>query len=284
MLRVRPDEQDAPAADGLRAGMTVSGVSRNNRVVQRQPQRFGAFWRSYDFNSSKGTGNMFKDPINLHPNGGEMIFNLPNGLQGYFVTNAIGTRLEEAPTGIVTDKFAEDKTVRNGLSCMRCHDQGIKGFHDNIRQAIDQLPTTASRDNGIDPREVRHFYPEQKQMDRLVDSDAHRFNAAMTAVLGHKQEQEPITPVSRQFLDAPLQLHTAAAELGLPDTRRSDQFFQRPRQAWVWCRWPAAAWCAAIRGKIISTRWCAELANRCRLFRSMACIAPIILPALRRTT
>jgi serine/threonine-protein kinase len=225
MLRVRPDEQDAPAADGLRAGMTVSGVSRNNRVVQRQPQRFGAFWRSYDFNSSKGTGNMFKDPINLHPNGGEMIFNLPNGLQAYFVTNAVGTRLEEAPTGIVTDKFAEDKTVRNGLSCMRCHDQGIKGFHDNLRQAIDQLPTTASRDNGIDPREVRHFYPEQKQMDRLIDSDAHRFNAAMTAVLGHKQEQEPITPVSRQFLDAPLQLHSAAAELGLPDTRRLTDFF-----------------------------------------------------------
>ena len=143
---------------------TVCGPHDSVGRIAQQPrcataaQRFGELWRSYDFNSSKGTGNMFKDPMNLHPNGGEMIFNLPNGLQGYFVTNAIGTRVQEAPTGIVTDKFAEDKTVRNGLSCMRCHDQGIKGFRDNIRQAIDQLFTTKGRDAGIDPREIRHFF------------------------------------------------------------------------------------------------------------------------------
>ena len=64
-------------------------------------------------------------------------------------------------------------------------------------------------------------------MDKLVDNDAHRFNAAMTAVLGRKQEQEPITPVSRQFLEARLQLHTAAAELGFPDTTYLTKSFSR---------------------------------------------------------
>jgi mono/diheme cytochrome c family protein len=223
LLDVRPDyAHDQPPSDAQRAGMTVSGVSRNNRVVQRQRGKYGAFWRSFDFAGSKGTGNMFKDPINLHPNGGEMIFNLPNGLQGYFVTNGLGKRLEAAPTEIVTDKFAEDKTVRDGLSCMRCHDQGIKGFRDTIRQAVEELPPSA----GINKRDVRQFYPEQKQMDRFVDHDAQRFVTALTSALGHAQQQEPITPVTRQFLDAPLQITTAAAELGYGDTSELSSFFK----------------------------------------------------------
>lgn len=72
----------------VRAGMTVSGVSRNNRVVERHPTGHGAYWKSHDFRSSKGVENIFRNPLDFQPSGGEMIFNLPNGLQGYFVTNA----------------------------------------------------------------------------------------------------------------------------------------------------------------------------------------------------
>ena len=146
MLRVRPD-RTRRAGRGRSAGRhdSVGRIAQQPRCATAAATVRRDYWRSYDFNSSKGTGNMFKDPINLHPNGGEMIFNLPNGLQGYFVTNAIGTRLEEAPTGIVTDKFAEDKTVRNGLSCMRCHDQGIKGFRDkSARRSISYFQRRAA--------------------------------------------------------------------------------------------------------------------------------------------
>ena len=48
-----------------RAGMAVSGVSRNNRVVERHPLRTGAYWKSFDFRSSKGRANIFTDPIHL---------------------------------------------------------------------------------------------------------------------------------------------------------------------------------------------------------------------------
>ncbi|HET6879265.1 MAG TPA: c-type cytochrome domain-containing protein, partial [Pirellulales bacterium] len=107
----------ANVADGLakRAGMAVSGVSRNNRVVERHPSKHGAFWQSFDFRSSKGRENIFQDPLRLHPTGGEMLFNLPNGLQGYYLATGEGRYLDSAPTDIVTDKFAENKTVRNGL-------------------------------------------------------------------------------------------------------------------------------------------------------------------------
>ena len=62
-----------------RAGMTVSGVSQNNRVVERHPSRYGSYWKSYDFETSKGRQNMFVDPMHFDFAGGEMIFNLPNG-------------------------------------------------------------------------------------------------------------------------------------------------------------------------------------------------------------
>jgi serine/threonine-protein kinase len=222
MFGVRQDQHDEPPPDARRSGMTVSGVSRNNRVVQHQQSKFGFFWRSFDFAGSKGIGNMFKDPIILHPTGGEMIFSLPNGLQGYFVTNGVGRRLEAAPTEIVTDKFAEDKTVRNGLSCMRCHDQGMKGFKDTVRDAINRLPGSAP---GLDLREIRRIYPEQKLMDQLLSRDGDRFMNSVTAALGHPQDQEPITPVSRRFIDGPLQLTTAAAELEHQDVKQLEYFF-----------------------------------------------------------
>ena len=63
---------------------------------------------------------MFLVPVHLNATGGEMIFNLPNGLQGYFVALANGRRIDEAPNSIVTDKFAADKTVRNGLAWPAC--------------------------------------------------------------------------------------------------------------------------------------------------------------------
>ena len=84
-----------------RAGVTDSGVSKNNRVVERLTGRQTPyFWKSYDFSSSRGPQNMFRDPVDLHRAGGEMVWGLPNGLQAYFVVNQRGERIEAAPTAI----------------------------------------------------------------------------------------------------------------------------------------------------------------------------------------
>jgi serine/threonine-protein kinase len=208
-----------------RAGMAVSGVSRNNRVVERHPSRYGAYWKSFDFRTSKGRENMFKDPIDLSPAGGEMVFNLPNGLQGYFVTDGKGERVDFAPTEVVTDKFAEDKTVRNGLACMRCHDQGMKDFVDAVRPALLKLPGSP----GFDKRQALKLYPEKKEMDKYLAGDAARFLKAMTRVLGKAQGREPLVPVSQRFLDRALHLSAAAGELGYPDGVGLAAVFRVPR-------------------------------------------------------
>ena len=93
-----------------RGAVILSGVSRNNRAAERYSSSHGAYWKSIDYASNKGDENIFRDPVNLHGVGGEMIFNLPNGLQGYYLADAAGRRIDAGPTAIVTDKFAEDKS------------------------------------------------------------------------------------------------------------------------------------------------------------------------------
>jgi serine/threonine-protein kinase len=225
-LKVKADDNIRNGV-ARRAGMTVSGVSRNNRVVERHPLAGGAYWKSFDFRSSKGRENMFADPINLNPSGGELIFTLPNGLQGYYVADAKGVRIELAPTDIVTDKIAEDKTVRNGLSCIRCHDAGMKTFSDRVRPALLQLPGKP----GFDKRAALDLYPEEAEMEKLLKDDGSRFLEAMKKVLGKEQAGEPLTPVSKRFLDGALSLPEVAAELGLAKPDGLEAAFRMPNFA-----------------------------------------------------
>ncbi|WP_162136292.1 c-type cytochrome domain-containing protein [Zavarzinella formosa] len=207
-----------------RAGMTVSGVSHNNRVVERHNSRHGYYWKSFDFKSNRGPENMFKDPIDFKESGGEMLFSLPNGLNGYYVADNKGNRLEFAPTEIVVDKFAEDKTVRNGLSCIRCHDNGIKGFVDNVRPALLNLPGVAA----FDKREALLLYPEQKMMNEHLKEDTTRFTDAMRKLFGKPATREPLIPVSHRYADNPLTLTMAAGELGLTESADLRAIFRSP--------------------------------------------------------
>ena len=84
--------RDAPGIDVWRAGFNNSGVSNNNRMVERHASQHGAYWKSYDFAGSVGTQNIFNYPLDFTHDGGEAIFNLPNGLQGYYLVNASGFR------------------------------------------------------------------------------------------------------------------------------------------------------------------------------------------------
>ena len=48
---------NAPGVRVWRAGTNNSGVSNNNRVIERHTSRYGAYWKSYDFAGSVGTQN-----------------------------------------------------------------------------------------------------------------------------------------------------------------------------------------------------------------------------------
>jgi mono/diheme cytochrome c family protein len=220
-------DADADVANfrAVRGGMINSGVSRNNRAVERHVTGFGAYWKSADFKSSSEKENLLADPIKLHPTGGEMIFNLPNGLQAYFVANGKGQRVDAAPTEIVTDRLANDKIVRNGLSCIRCHDAGMQPVTDVVRSIVAPLANTAD----FDRRDVLRLYGPQDRLDKLLAADGKRFQTAMEKVLGHAVASDPLTPVSQHFLYNRVTLAEASAELGLAEPRGLKELFRLPQ-------------------------------------------------------
>ncbi len=202
----------------VRAGMTTSGVSSNNRVIERHVTKYGYLWKSFDFQTSQGPDNIFTDLVNLKPAGGEMIFTLPNGLQGYYVTDAVGNRIDSAPVEIVSDRNAADKIVRNGLSCMRCHEQGMIPAVDVVRPTVQRLDVQSAA--GMNAEAVLKLYPEQSTLDSFYKQDTERFMQAMELLLGRplaKTNDEPIRDVTKQFLDDPLGLPGVGSEMGLSD-------------------------------------------------------------------
>lgn len=226
--------------DIARAGFGTSGVSRQNRLVERhQMPRGGAYWISYDFKPRKARGDLLRFPLgprfdgNPHQrqafdqDGGEIIFNVPNGLQGYMLILADGTRLDgPAPADVVFDSNAVTGTpaIFNGISCMHCHKHGmITKFRDEIRGAQSVRGQLAD--------EVERLYPKPEQMDRLVKEDQQRFLAALEKTIGPflqveddakrpiTEFPEPVRRVAAMYL-ADLGPNEVALELGFESPKQ----------------------------------------------------------------
>ena len=200
---------NAPGVDVWRAGFNNSGVSNHNRVVERHTSRYGAYWKSYDFAGSVGTQNILTHPLSFTPDGGEAIFNLPNGLQGYYITNASGFRLDAAPTDIVSNPAASDPKVRNGLSCFGCHAEGMKRFEDEVRSVIESNAAPA-----YNKAHALRLYVEQSEMDALLQGDMDTYKEALTETGGAVDDIEPISRFHEVF-QGPVDAAYAAAVVGL---------------------------------------------------------------------
>ena len=214
------NRRDAPGVRVWRAGFNNSGVSNNNRMVERHAFRDGAYWKSYDFAGSVGTQNIFNHPLNFTHDGGEVIFNLPNGLQGYYLVNASGFRLDAAPIDIVSNPAASDPTVRNGISCFGCHTEGMKTFEDQVRSVIE---------NNINPTydkaQALRLYVEQSKMDALLGEDMERYRVALAKTGGAVDDIEPIQRFHEVFQGS-VDVAYAAAVVGL----ETEAFLEKIRE------------------------------------------------------
>ena len=211
---------NAPGVRVWRAGFNNSGVSTNNRVVERHTSRYGAYWKSYDFAGSVGTQNIFTHPLNFNHDGGEAIFNLPNGLQGYYLANSSGFRLDEAPINIVSNPAASDPTVRNGLSCIGCHTEGMKTFEDQVRSVIESNPNPP-----YNKAQALRLYVDKSDMDARVGVDMERYREALEATGGAVGGVEPISRFHETFHGA-VDAAYAAAVVGL----ETQTFLERVRE------------------------------------------------------
>ncbi|MCI0455624.1 MAG: hypothetical protein L0Z62_01425 [Gemmataceae bacterium] len=221
----------------VRAGFTKSGVSGQNRLVERHAAVYGAYWKSYDFKSNDGRGNLFRFPLGPlfhdHPferlafdhDGGEIIFNLPNGLQGYLLVDGKDRRIDAGPIEVVSDgkKTSGTPAIVNGLSCMACHQHGmIREFTDTVR--------TGAGVAGSARDKVRELYVLPEEMNQLLQKDEDRFVRALDGAVAPflkgdgsrdiRSLPEPISAIARWYLLQELGALEAAHELGEPDPKR----------------------------------------------------------------
>lgn len=214
--------------DTLRAGFLKSGVSQGNRLIERLPLPDGGYyWRSYDFDpnrQSRRGGDLFKAPLGpikagltkdgnlaFSHDGGELIFSLPNGLQGYMLVDAKGKRLLKAPLNVVTDSKRQDSLIINGISCMQCHVNGM--VTTNVKDEVRSHAAGLKLDPA-DKATIERLYDNTK-LDKFFAQDTTHFNAAQ-AKCGYTGGPEPVGLLYYKFRGT-MGTHQLAAEIGIDD-------------------------------------------------------------------
>ncbi|MBI3408552.1 MAG: tetratricopeptide repeat protein [Planctomycetes bacterium] len=201
-----------------RAGFNSSGVSRNNRLIERHESGATVYWKSYDFGGNTGKQNLFARPLgpgdddaSFVQDGGEIIFSLPNGLQAYFLVDAKGQRIDKGPTAIVSDPRRPDRAVENGLSCISCHSRGIIEKADQIRAHVLKSPKAFSQ-TALDT--ILALYPPPERLTAVMRADAKRFQDAVAQTGAPLSATEPIAALAARF-ETELDLPLVAAEAGV---------------------------------------------------------------------
>ena len=226
----------------MRAGFQYSGVSGANRLIERHElgSHQGAYWVSYDFTplSAERTHDLTLAPLgpveagltddhehSFNHDGGEMIYHLPNGLQGYMLTTNKGVRLDRAPIEIVQDDNRQDKVILNGISCMACHDKGVKPpikvtdlskrtlatMEDEVRPLVEAAGILDFKESNL----LKKLYPEPAVLQAAIKEDFERFTKAeMEATGGRSGAAEPILGLYKEFRGA-VTARKLAAEFGM---------------------------------------------------------------------
>jgi hypothetical protein len=206
-----------------RAGFNGSGVSRNNRLLERHKSGYGYYWKSYDFAGNAERKNLFEYPLGpgsgkdeFEHDGGEIIFSLPNGLQGYFLADAEGHRLDKGPVAIVSDPKRPDRAVENGLSCMSCHARGLISKDDQVGAHAIANKTAFDETR---QKVILALYKPKDEFQGLIDRDAKLFQEVVNQSLGKPKEAalpvtEPVAALASLF-EQELDKTMLAAEAGL---------------------------------------------------------------------
>ncbi len=210
----------------LRSGFKNSGVSSQNRMMERHSQSNGlGYWISYDFARLDAIENIFSNPLgpqqlntakSFQHDGGEIIFQLSNGMFGYRLVNAAGDILDKGPTSIVKQNDAPSQflsAIVNGVSCMNCHGAGLLYKKDEIRAFAQANVTSFSQ---AEVERILNLYPEERVFKDAMDKDnAFYFNALSQLGIDPKKP-DPVNQAFR-FFNRSLSKSDVKEELGISE-------------------------------------------------------------------
>lgn len=241
--------------DVIRAAFTdgQSGVSDHNRLIERHDlPRGGYYWKSYDFGGSDGERSLLQHPFGpkgvhnlpdgatpfVH-DGGEVFWQLANGLQAYYLADGEDKFIPSGPTFVVRDHTRPPGLgieVINAASCMSCHADGIIFKRDELREFADK-----SSSFSVDQMKfLKELYPGKAKLREVYKEDQVAFTEALLKLgIGRKLEdgryenisvitegaknpREIIGYLADQYQHS-MDPNRVAAEFGL----EADQFFNR---------------------------------------------------------
>lgn len=237
--------KDDPRAIRSLLGAGNSGVSTNNRIVERHESNDGAYWLSYDFPAVDGVPerDVLQSPLGpgslgdgvggsslrgFVPAGGEVIFNMENGLQGYMLLDENFGRVDDAPTNVVfnpTDRL-RGGVIENGYICWSCHTNGILKAQDELRPFMDNLSERDRdeiyNDDVVDAVKAMHI--PQDKLDQLIQKDSQVYqNALQKALMISKTIPGQIASVA-SYYEFDMSFDMVASELNV-STAQLDRAF-----------------------------------------------------------
>ena len=203
-----------------RAGFQVSGVSRNNRLIERHGIETGYFWTSYDFGGNKGKQSLFEHPLGpdgedaFKHDGGETVISLPNGFHVYYLNNAKGEQLNTGPTNIVQDTTQQgsrghERHLLHGLP-RPGHPQGQGRDTHPCRERQELLEGGQGRRDSALSDDRRDGSRHRRGREELPRRHGAGRPQSGPEIRWHRNDQRPL-----QAIRAGRDLKLAAAEFGL---------------------------------------------------------------------
>lgn len=213
------------------AGLLESRDTGEPRHFRRYESQFGGCWITTNFSQNNPNRNLLRHPLGPqfpnHPfpnlafqqDWGEIMFTLPNGLQGYMIIDEKGRKMQSRPIKpqpAGPKKANIPQPVLAGLSCIGCHRHGVVApLKDEI--ALNSIADGAAR---VKLKQL------SQDTGRNLMSDKERFLGTLqVAVLrfvgpeyggnGIVHLGEPISEAEHLYRLRDLTAEIVAAELGL---------------------------------------------------------------------
>lgn len=192
--------------DARLVGLPDSPLAPHNRLMSRHDSDEGYFWTTFDTGAlDVAEKNLFEFPL-LADTGtatpfvfvaSEVIYTLPNGLQGYALFNAAGIRQDKAPVDVVRDFSSPvSAEIQNSISCHRCHNSGILPREDAIRAHV---TANAAQFQRADVDRVQQLYRPAGEVAAMFAGDNAEFGAALARIDVKPSDPDPINVTNDRF-------------------------------------------------------------------------------------
>jgi mono/diheme cytochrome c family protein len=225
----------------MRSGFKKSGVSAFNRVLERQETDNGRyFWISYDFADAEDEQNIFENPFGpdfadldageqFKEDGGEIIWQLPNGFLAFFLIDAQGIYLDKGPTTIVQNTNGPApylNAIVNANSCLDCHRKGLLDKNDELRSFVKVEKDFSQDDLDL----AREIYVDKGVFTKQIQADTNSYIAALKeAGIDPNAEEEHVKAVTLRFYED-LSFDKTMAELGTTKAELEKLLTKKPFQ------------------------------------------------------